>query len=62
MLFQSLLIGLLFLGALTYLARVVWQSFRPAPNGAGCAKGCGTCEAASAVNRRLSEVKIPASR
>lgn len=59
---QSLLIGLIFLGALAYVARLVWRSFQAPVNGAGCAKGCGTCSVADDVNRRLATVKIPAKR
>ena len=40
MLFQYLLIGLLFLGALLYVGRIFWRAFFVKTEG-GCAKGCG---------------------
>jgi hypothetical protein len=62
MIVQTLLIGLLFLTALAYVARLVWRSFAAPAAGAGCAKGCGTCEAATNVNRRLAEAEARATR
>jgi hypothetical protein len=55
---QSLLIVLIFLGALAYVARLVWRSFQPPANGAGCSKGCGTCTVADDANRRLAAVEV----
>jgi uncharacterized oligopeptide transporter (OPT) family protein len=61
MVIQTLLIGLLFLAALAYVARLVWRSFATPAAGAGCAKGCGTCEVATNVNRRLAEAEARAT-
>ncbi len=60
MLVQSLLIGLLFLAALAYVARLVWRSFAAPAAGAGCAKGCGTCAASGDISRRLAEAEARA--
>ncbi|MBC7447510.1 MAG: hypothetical protein H7330_05570, partial [Hymenobacteraceae bacterium] len=55
-------IGLLFLVALAYVARLIWRSFAAPASGAGCAKGCGTCNASSAITRHLTEAEARAAR
>lgn len=38
--FQQILVGIIFLGALGFLLNLVIRSFR---SGSGCASGCGKC-------------------
>jgi hypothetical protein len=59
---QSLLVSLLFLAALAYVARLLWRSFAPPAAGAGCAKGCSTCDASTNITRRLAEAEAKAAR
>ena len=59
---QPVLIGLLFLTALAYVARLVWRSFAAPAAGAGCAKGCGTCSASADITRRLTEAEVRATQ
>lgn len=40
---QGVIVCLLFLCALVYLARMLYQQFKPGR--AGCAKGCSSCSA-----------------
>jgi hypothetical protein len=40
---QQLLVAVFFLGALAYLGRLVYRSFKA--KSAGCASGCGKCGA-----------------
>ncbi|SHI42057.1 hypothetical protein SAMN02745146_0826 [Hymenobacter daecheongensis DSM 21074] len=42
MIFQYLIIGLLFLAAMFYVGRIFWRAFFVKAEG-GCAKGCGAC-------------------
>ncbi|MFM8914504.1 MAG: FeoB-associated Cys-rich membrane protein [Flammeovirgaceae bacterium] len=48
---QSVLIGLLFIGAAFYLGRMVFRSFQAKNE---CATGCGKC-AASSSSQELTE-------
>jgi hypothetical protein len=43
--FQTILILVIFAGALAYLGRMVYRSFQAKSAGAGCASGCGKCGA-----------------
>jgi hypothetical protein len=42
MIFQQILVGLIFTGALAYIGSIVYRSFQ---SKAGCASGCGKCGA-----------------
>jgi hypothetical protein len=39
---ENIIIALIFLAAIAYLVRLVWNNFNP-KNTAGCSKGCGSC-------------------
>jgi hypothetical protein len=57
MLFQQLLLGLIFLGAVLYLGRIVYKSFQAK---SGCASGCGKCGAIdfSKMEQQIKERKL----
>lgn len=40
---QEIIVGLIFLGALIYIGKIIYRSFKP-KNGV-CDKGCGSCGA-----------------
>ena len=40
---ENVIIGLVFIGALAYLTKLVYKMFFTKQS--GCAKGCGTCSA-----------------
>ena len=40
---ETIIIGIVFIGALAYLGNTVRKQFT-VKNNAGCAKGCGTCQ------------------
>jgi hypothetical protein len=42
MILQQVLVGLIFLGAIAYIGRIVYKSFQAKT---GCASGCGKCGA-----------------
>ncbi|MDI9863704.1 FeoB-associated Cys-rich membrane protein [Flectobacillus sp. DC10W] len=44
---ENIIIALIFLAAIAYLVRLVWNNFNP-KNTAGCSKGCGSCAALDA--------------
>ncbi len=53
---ETLLIALLFLGALAYLGNGVRKAFSRR-QAAGCAKGCGTCAAAEATAAKSTSLR-----
>jgi hypothetical protein len=53
--FQQLIVGLLFLGALAYLGRLLYRSFKA--RSAGCASGCGKCGATLDLNKIEAQLK-----
>lgn len=55
---QTTLVVLFFLVAVAYVARLGWRAFAAKPSGAGCAKGCGGCDAATDVQRKLAAVPV----
>ncbi|WP_254085053.1 FeoB-associated Cys-rich membrane protein [Dawidia cretensis] len=42
---QTILMLVVFAGAVAYLGRMVYRSFRAKTSSAGCASGCGKCGA-----------------
>ena len=53
---QQLIVALLFLGALVYLGRLLYRSFK-AKSAAGCASGCGKCGASLDMNKIEAQIR-----
>jgi hypothetical protein len=56
---QQVLIGIIFLGAIFYLGRMIARNF--SPNKKGCAKGCG-CDAIEPVTNIIKSSKTQSER
>ncbi|GAA4019015.1 hypothetical protein GCM10022408_36230 [Hymenobacter fastidiosus] len=61
MIFQYLIIGLLFLAATFYVGRIFWRAFF-VKTASGCAKGCGSACGAIDVDRLQRTIETAAAR
>jgi len=61
MIFQYLLIGLLFLAATFYVGRIFWRAFF-VKTASGCAKGCGGACGTLDVDRLQRTIETAAAR
>ena len=61
MIFQYLIIGLLFLAASFYVGRIFWRAFF-VKRASGCAKGCGGACSTLDVDRLQRTIETAATR